>query len=421
MKTVIFKFALCACVFFLCAFSAARAQDKKPAKTYLSDAEIAKLAFDFSKVPGCVIAHSYAGGGKYIGSPSLCALPGGGLVASHDFFGPMSKEKNEAVTLIYESQDGGKTWKAVSRVNAFWSNLFRHGGALYLMGPDANGGRCVIRKSVDGGHTWTEPKDENSGVIILPEDGRGCHTAPVPMVWHNGRIWRAMEFIEKGAKWGSFSSFMMSADENADLLKASSWTLSNAIDFPVAARSPAFDNWLEGNAVALPNGEMSIILRAGCASDDSAAVIRVSGDGKKIKFDGEFARLPGSSKKFTIRRDEKSGRYYALSNYIPEEMWTADNFLRTGSMRNTLALISAQDPDKVWKVESIILQSPNPVCDGFQYADWLFDGDDIIFASRTAAFDGAANAHNQHDANFLTFHRIKNFRERTLDMPPLNK
>ncbi len=46
-----------------------------------------------------------------------------------------------------------------------------------------------------------------------------------------------------------------------------------------------------------------------------------------------------------------------------------------------------------------------PEYTGFQYVDWLFDGDDLIFVSRTA-YNGA---HNYHDANHLTFHRVKNF------------
>ena len=44
---------------------------------------------------------------------------------------------------------------------------------------------------------------------------------------------------------------------------------------------------------------------------------------------------------------------------------------------------------------------------GFQYVDFEFEGDDILFLCRTA-INGAANF---HDANYFTFHRIKNFRE----------
>ena len=43
---------------------------------------------------------------------------------------------------------------------------------------------------------------------------------------------------------------------------------------------------------------------------------------------------------------------------------------------------------------------------GFQYVDWQFDGDDILYIVRTA-YDGA---HNYHDANRITFHQIHDFR-----------
>ena len=43
---------------------------------------------------------------------------------------------------------------------------------------------------------------------------------------------------------------------------------------------------------------------------------------------------------------------------------------------------------------------------GFQYVDFEFDGDDIIFLCRTAI----NNANSYHDSNYSTFHRIKNFR-----------
>ena len=43
---------------------------------------------------------------------------------------------------------------------------------------------------------------------------------------------------------------------------------------------------------------------------------------------------------------------------------------------------------------------------GFQYTDWQFDGDDIIYLTRTS-YDGA---HTFHDANHITYNVIKDFR-----------
>ena len=42
---------------------------------------------------------------------------------------------------------------------------------------------------------------------------------------------------------------------------------------------------------------------------------------------------------------------------------------------------------------------------GFQYVDWQFDGQDIIYLVRTAYGGG----HNYHDSNRITFHRFRGY------------
>lgn len=63
-----------------------------------------------------------------------------------------------------------------------------------------------------------------------------------------------------------------------------------------------------------------------------------------------------------------------------------------------------------WTVEKEAISSNNCFFHGFQYVDWVFDGDDIIAVSRTAFPETRGLPARQHDANFLTFHRISNFR-----------
>ena len=45
---------------------------------------------------------------------------------------------------------------------------------------------------------------------------------------------------------------------------------------------------------------------------------------------------------------------------------------------------------------------------GFQYPDWLISGDDIYYICRTSY----RGSHNAHDANRITFHVLKNFRDK---------
>src|SRR5262249_54655831 len=112
---------------------------------------------------------------------------------------------------------------------------------------------------------------------------------------------------------------------------------------------------------------------------------------------------------FTIRFDERSKKYWTLANFVPEQFRTAGR--RPAQTRNTLVLACSPDL-RNWEVKRQLLSDADTVTVGFQYVDWLFDGDDIIAVVRTAfpEADGT-KAHNAHDANWMTFHRFAGFRE----------
>ena len=120
--------------------------------------------------PGIVIHHQVAQTGCYIGSPSIVALPDGKLVASCDLFGPKTNRLDDVV-LVFGSGDKGATWQPLALIRgAFWSGLFVHRGALFLMGSSGENGHVAIRRSDDGGRTWTQPTDEHHG-LLTPDDG----------------------------------------------------------------------------------------------------------------------------------------------------------------------------------------------------------------------------------------------------------
>lgn len=360
---------------------------------------------DFSRVPGVVINYSPASTRQYIGSPSLAVLPGGTYVASHDLFGPGSTRDR---TLVFASTDRGRTWsKRAEIVGQWWSTLFLHRGALYLMGTSRENGFTVIRRSTNEGFTWTEPRDAESGLLLA--DGP-YHCAPVPVVVHRGRIWRAMEDQLGPPGWGKcFRSFVLSAPEDADLLKASNWTTTNRIGRDPSWLGGRFNGWLEGNVVVAPDGEVVNILRVDSPDDEEwAALIRISADGKYATFDPAtgFLHFPGGAKKFTIRWDEVSRHYWALVTWVPPQYRSG----KPASTRNTLALARSRDL-RDWEMRAVLITRPDVAKHGFQYADWLFEGSDIIAVVRTAHDDGVGGAHNFHDANFMTFHRFRDFRE----------
>lgn len=365
-------------------------------------------------VPGVVVNYIPASTGTYIGSPSICILPNGDYVASHDHFGPATTEHQRALTSVYKSSDKGKSWKKISEINGqFWSNLFVHQNVLFIMGTWKHHGNLIIRSSSDGGTTWSEPTCNTTGLLREGE----YHTAPMPMVIHNNRIWRAVENAKSyTTTWGKrYSAMVISAPVGADLLNAASWTITNCMPYDSTYLNGKFGGWLEGNAVVTPDGKMIDFLRVQTSEKgrDMAAIVKIGEDGSTASFDPAtgFIDFIGGARKFSIRYDEKSKCYWTIANMIRDEFSEMD----AGSVRNTLVLKSS--PDLIsWTVRKVLLSHPEVTKHGFQYVDWQFDGRDIIYLSRTAYDDEFGGAHNFHDANYLTFHKIKNFRKNPLSL-----
>ena len=355
----------------------------------------------------------------YLGSPSLVRLPDGRLLASHDYFGPgcpLNHEREEHLSSIYRSTDDGRTWANVTHIaGAFWSSLFVHRDAVYLLGTSAQYGSIVIRRSTDGGNTWTHPAAATSG-LLCPGGPRheppNYHCAPVPVLAHRGRLYRAFEDCTPCQWPAGFQSCVISADADADLLDAANWTMSNQLVYDPDTDPPAFGagahaaGWLEGNVVADPDGQLWNVLRVNSEPElNWAARIRIDDDGRTQTFDPAtgFFPLPGGLSKFTIRRDPADGRYWMLAN----PMCGGDRPV----LRNALALYRSTDL-WTWEQKKMLLVDcyENTPQDsvrrtGFQYVDWQFDGDDIIYLTRTAYI----GAHNFHDANRMTYSRIERY------------
>lgn len=363
------------------------------------------------EVPGVAINYIPASSQIYIGSPGIAVLANGDYIAKHDEFGPRSTEHGEAVTQVFTSSDRGASWSRLATVRGmYWASIFAHRGDLYLMGTSKYHGASVISRSEDGGQTWTVPKDSRSGLL---RDGAKYHCAPVPIAIHNGRIWRAMEDAMGPGGWGGhFRSFMMSAPTDVDLLNAENWTSSNRLGVDPQWLGGKFTGWLEGNAVITPQGHVVNILRVDYRpKGGKAAVVKISDDGEEATFDADrgFIDFPGGCKKFTIRFDPLSERYWTLSNAVLPRHRNAN----PERVRNAVALASSRNL-RDWTIHCVVLYHPDTSRHAFQYLDWLLEGDDMIVASRTAYGQGERAAHRQHDANYLTFHRIKSFRDLTM-------
>ncbi len=392
-----------------------------PQKQKTSDAPILLFADEIVwtnpiKVPGTVIAQTPEIKKVNLTNPTIALLPDGNYLAA--IANAIREPGDPPSTSFFLSTDKGKSWSVQSTGDIFvnYGNLFVHNGNVYIMGCAGVKTDVVICKSTDQGKTWTHPTGENSGILLKGS----YHTAPVPVVIHNDRIWRAMErsFVEKERK-----AFVMSAPVDADLLKASSWISSEALDYrPDWISGNNFKQWIEGNVVVDRNGEIVNILRVDDEKNGQSAAIISIRELTKSSFNPEqdIIFFPGGGKKFTIRYDSKSDRYWTISNAVFDTDRTTrhagiyKNGIHCGLIRNHLVLMYS-DNLRNWTVKDTLISSRYPFFHGFQYIDWQFEGNDIIAVSRTAFEESRGLPVRQHDANFFLFHRFGNFRNQKIE------
>ncbi len=363
--------------------------------------------------PGIIIARTMELRKRNISNPSIMILDDGSYFAG-------SSGPNPKGNTYFRSTDKGRTWERLSNPDymnfckCFTRPSDRH--TLYEVGVStAKRGNIVIRKSEDRGRSW-------SALTTLFKGD--YHGAPTPYVEYEKRIWHAMGTSPETGKMGIA---VLSIAQDADPMRKENWTLTNVLEggpnswFAGSGvthdTQRSFNQWQEGCIVPDPEGRLTIVTRIDESSwSDVAALIRVV-DEHTITFDPatDFIDMPGGGKKFTIHYDGQSRKYWTLVNpcYDEDRRQVHSGWYRNRInplfLRSRLVLCSSPDLRK-WTVEKEVISSNNSFFHGFQYVDWVFDGDDIIAVSRTAFPETRGLPNRQHDANFLTFHRIPNFR-----------
>ncbi len=366
-------------------------------------AETLRVACD--PAPGNIIAQvPELRGGTTINNASIAILPNGNYVAS-------CTGVTEGAAL-FVSKDRGATWSTlVENVTALngitnYYNLFVFEGALYMMGAGVGNQNLLISRSEDNGVTWTEPTDATNGVLLTGD----FHSAAVPVVVYDGRLWRAFE--------ASKQVCVISAPVDADLLDASSWEMANnvAAGDEIDVDGKTVTKFIEGNMVATPYGLYNILRASSKQTSQLAAKVTVTSP-SKLSFDvsKDMITFPGGGKKFTIRYDEQSQRYWTLSNPAASKYvgMKNDGYYRNGIthdlVRNRLVLCYSADL-VTWVPYKVVLENEDPFFHGFQYVDWQFDGKDIVAVCRMACPEQRGLPNRQHDANLLSFLRVANFR-----------
>ncbi|MBQ9920978.1 MAG: exo-alpha-sialidase [Clostridia bacterium] len=345
----------------------------------------------------------YAHSGKYLGSPSIVRLPSGKLFCIMDIH---SGGEGENIAILFTSDDDAKSWRYVTELSpCFWPKLFYHREKLYVLACAGVYGDIVIGCSEDEGKSWSAPVRIVHGV----RGDYGGHHSPVPVIENNGRLYTGFEY---GAwKFEKFYHSLLSIDSDADLMKAENWVFTppHAVNkdwegMPLSSVTTA----IEGNAVALPDGDVALILRLDPLhmpkiQYNRALMVRSKRNDPEapLEFDRVINMPCGIRNKFVIYKDPSSDWYVAMCNEYTEDYYG----------RGILTLAVSKDCIN-WKTVLRIADAREDRklglhAVGYSYPDFVFDGEDIIVIARTAS-DGASS---QHDNNIINTFRIQNYKQ----------
>lgn len=395
----------------------------------------------------------------YTGSPALCRLPSGRLIASFDLRGSGAADlpgpktgsgKNRSQCRIQTSDDGGVTWTERAQLAMVHARPFLAGGKVYQLG---HAGDLRIARSDDDGTTWTE--------AIALTQGEHWHQAPCNLNYHGGRVYLVMEKNTdpsfKGWAVSVLAPVVMSADVTADLTQPSSWTYSNALSFRDAVQAagrprllgvPFFtpgntapDNpgdrrymappgWLETHVVRFidpahvwfdPAGRtVHLLARAHTGTSNVCCVAKcVEAEDGSLTVSLEnapsgepilYLPCPGGHLKFHVVYDELSERFWMVSNQSVDSMTRPDRlppnrYNLPNNERHRLVLhFSTNCVD--WCFAGVIECLDDPRASR-NYATLIVDGDDLRILARS----GDETAKSSHDGNLVTFHTVRAFRD----------
>ena len=341
----------------------------------------------------------YGFSGHYLCSPSLVRHPDGFLLASMDVF---AANHPQNLTLIFRSDDDGATWHYVSELMpCFWGKLFIHKNDLYMLSCSTEYGDLLIGKSTDGGKTFSAPV-----TLLRGANGKngssGVHKNPQNIVYHNGRIYETLEWGSWANKEYCHAAIVMSCDENDDLLVPENWSFTDPRPFaqfaPEIADLPDCTMTIEGTLTVAPDGNLYNIMRFGKYATALVYAVNTEDHDAPLTY-ARCMNFPANYSKFMIKYDEVSKKYYSVATRLYDR--------EKAGARNLLSLMASADLE-TWDVVTDLydLRDEDHKKVGLQYVDFFFEGDDILYLCRTAI----NNANNFHDANYSTFHRIKNFR-----------
>lgn len=366
----------------------------------------------------------------YVEGPGLVRLDDGRLLAvvpvvPRAEWSRSRRVEHSRTHLVY-SGDGGKTWQALGELPYYSAVPWTHRGALYLFankgGTEFRNDDLLLLRSGDGGRSWSAP------VTLFKGYFWNCHTG---MVTRENRLYWAVDDLALRAKRGPR---VVAGDLSADPMDPRAWRMSDPVPFPGvpdALVGPEFaglsSQYLEPNVIDV-HGRLRVLATVKPSRQSTAglcAVLDVNDDGKKLdlKFT-QYHPMPGGQLKFCVLWDQVSKMFWATANLVVDSQGTRDwweegqkrgDFSGDGRIggndRRFLMLLYSLDGLN-WFQAGCVARA-GKISQSFMYARPVIDGNDLVIISRSSI-----DAPNQHDADYATFHRVRDFRRLALNLFP---
>ena len=154
-------------------------------------------------------------------------------------------------------------------------------------------------------------------------------------------------------------------------------------------------------------------------------MLDLNDDGGKLdlKFT-QYHPMPGGQLKFCVIWDEVSQMFWATANLVVDSQGSFD-WWAAGEKKGNVAYASGVGGND-WRFLMLLygvdglnwfqagcVAQAGKISQSFMYARPVIDGDDLAIIVRSSV-----NAPNQHDADYATFHRVRDFRRLALNLFP---
>lgn len=364
---------------------------------------------------------------SYVEGPGLVRLDDGGLLAVVPVV-PRSewsqaRRVEHSRTHIVRSLDAGQTWRAVAQLPYYSGVPWVHRGILYLFamkgGTEFRNDDLLLLRSRDGGNSWSDP------VTLFKGHFWNCHTG---MVVRDRRLYWAVDDLSFGMLYRG--PRIVAGDLSHDPMDPRSWRLSNPVPFPGLPESltsakfaDRTSQYLEPNVIDV-HGQLRVLMTVKAKRQSTtglAAVLDVNDDGRELRLKfTQFHPVPGGQLKFCVIWDEVSRLFWATTNLAADGQgafdWRPAGGLggdgRVGGNDRPFLMLFYSLDGLNWFQAGCVAQA-GKISQSFMYAKPVIDGDDLAIISRSSL-----KAPNHHDADFATFHRVRDFRRLALTLVP---